>query len=241
MKKEPLCEALGVRDASAVAIVGGGGKSSLMAALGREFFRLGMPTVMTTTTHIRVPENALYTGEDPAVLGNLLGHYGVMTVGMPIAEHRLGQSSLLEQLPRIASRVVIEADGTRGLPLKVPSEREPVIPDIADAVVAVAGLSALGHPLGEVCHRPELAQKEFHFAPHTIVTPEIMAQLLCSPLAQRKNVGERPYAVLLNQADVVPREAALQVANLILDHGIPRVVTAALQAAPDDYFCLRRC
>lgn len=241
MKKELLCEALGVRDASVVAIVGGGGKSSLMAALGREYHRLGIPTLMTTTTHIRIPENALYIGEDPAVLSNMLSLYGVMTVGTPIEDHRLGQSPLLEQLPRIASRVVIEADGTRGLPLKVPNEREPVIPEIADAVVAVAGLSALLHPLGEVCHRPELAQKAFHLAPSTIVTPEIMAQLLCSPLAQRKNVGERPYAVLLNQADVVPREAALQVANLILDYGVPRVVVAALQAAPDDYFCLRRC
>ena len=241
MKKEPLCEALGVRDASVTAIVGGGGKSSLMAALGQEYFHLGIPTLMTTTTHIRIPEDALYTGEDPAVLGDLLSHYGVMTVGMPVADHRLGQSPLLQQLSRIASRVVIEADGTKGLPLKVPNEREPVIPDIADAVVAVAGLSALGHPLGEVCHRPELAQKEFHLAPQTVVTPEIMARLLCSPLAQRKNVGERPYAVLLNQADCVPREAALQTADLILDHGVPRVAVAALQAAPDDYYCIRRC
>ena len=52
-----------------------------------------------------------------------------------------------------------------------------------------------------VCHRPELAKLRFDLEPDQIVTPERMAMLLSSPLAQRKDVGSRPYAVLLNQAD----------------------------------------
>ena len=154
---------------------------------------------------------------------------------------RRGQDTpLLEQLPELADRVIIEADGTKGLPLKVPNDREPVIPAFADAVIAVAGLSALGRPLGEVCHRPELAKLRFDLEPDQIVTPELMAMLLSSPLAQRKDVGSRPYAVLLNQADRARPDEIAALATLLLQKGVERVVTAALQRRPGEYEVWKR-
>ena len=48
-------KAFGLEHARAIAIVGGGGKSSLMAVLGEEFRHRGETAVMTTTTHIRPP------------------------------------------------------------------------------------------------------------------------------------------------------------------------------------------
>ena len=142
---------------------------------------------------------------------------------------------MLFRSPQLADRVIIEADGTKGLPLKVPNEHEPVIPPFADAVVAVAGLSALGQPLGRVCHRPELAALRFGLSPEETVNPEIMARLLSSPLAQRKGVGDRPYAVLLNQADAAPPGGADAVAAFLLQNGVQRVVAAALQHRPGEY------
>ena len=190
MDNRSAITALGLENARVIAIIGGGGKSSLMAALGEEFRHRGETAVMTTTTHIRPPRLNGYMGDDAAVLSDLLITNRVMTVGMPAEEHKFGPSPLLERLPQLADRVIIEADGTKGLPLKVPNEHEPVIPPFADAVVAVAGLSALGQPLGHVCHRPELAALRFGISPEETVTPEIMARLLSSPLAQRKGVGD---------------------------------------------------
>ena len=39
---------------------------------------------------------------------------------------------------------MIEADGAKRLPLKVPGEWEPVIPDFTDLVVGVIGMDAVG-------------------------------------------------------------------------------------------------
>lgn len=240
MDNRSAITALGLENARVIAIIGGGGKSSLMVALGEEFRHRGETAVMTTTTHIRPPRQNGYMGDDAAVLSDLLITNRVMTVGMPAEEHKFGPSPLLERLPQLADRVIIEADGTKGLPLKVPNDREPVIPPFADAVIAVAGLSALGCPLGEVCHRPELAKLRFDLEPDQIVTPELMAMLLSSPLAQRKDVGSRPYAVLLNQADRARPDEIAALATLLLQKGVERVVTAALQRRPGEYEVWKR-
>ncbi len=230
----------GLENSHVTAIVGGGGKSSLMAALGEEFRRRGETVIMTTTTHIRPPRGNGYMGDDAAVLGSLLASQRLMTVGTMSEEGKFGPSPLLEQLPALADRVIIEADGTKGLSLKVPNDREPVIPAFADAVIAVAGLSALGRPLGEVCHRPELAKLRFGLEPAQIVTPELMAMLLSSRLAQRKDVGSRPYAVLLNQADRARPDEMMALAALLLQGGVERVVAAALQRRPGEYEVWKR-
>lgn len=235
MNEHLAIPSFGLESARAVAIIGGGGKSSLMAALGEEFSRRGETVIMTTTTHIRPPKENGYMGDDAAVLSDLLTTHRLLTVGMPAEGHKFGPSPLLAQLPTLADRVIIEADGTKGLPMKVPNEREPVIPDWADTVIAVAGLSALGRPLGAVCHRPELALQRFGFLPERTVTPEMMAELLCSPLAQRKNVGSRKYAVLLNQADTAAASQIGRLAELLLQKGVERVVAAALQRYPGEY------
>ena len=227
--------AVGLENSKVTAIIGGGGKSSLMAILGEEYRQNGETAIMTTSTHIRVPKQDGYMGSNAEELRNLLTERRLLTVGMPTADGKFGPSPLLEQLPALAARVIIEADGTKGLPLKVPNEREPVIPDFAEAVVALAGLSALGRPLGKVCHRPELAMQQFGLEPERTVTPEVMAELLSSPLAQRKNVGNRRYIVLLNQMDTAQPEQIEKLAALLLQKGVERVVAAALQRRPGEY------
>ena len=227
--------AVGLENSKVTAIIGGGGKSSLMATLGEEYRQNGETAIMTTSTHIRVPKQDGYMGSNAEELRNLLAERRLLTVGMPTADGKFGPSPLLEQLPALADRVIIEADGTKGLPLKVPNEREPVIPDFAETVVALAGLSALGRPLGKVCHRPELAMQQFGLEPERTVTPEVMAELLSSPLAQRKNVGDRRYIVLLNQMDTAQPEQIEKLAALLLQKGVERVVAAALQRRPGEY------
>lgn len=232
--------AFGLEHSKVTAIIGGGGKSSLMAALGEEYRLRRQTAVMTTTTHIRPPKENGYMGDNAAVLSDLLVTHRLMTVGTMGEEGKFGPSLLLEQLPRLADHVIIEADGTKGLPLKVPNEREPVIPAFADSVVAVAGLSALGRPLGKVCHRPELALLRFGFPPERIVTPELMAELLTSPMAQRKDVGQRRYLVLLNQMDAAPEDKIAELAERLVQSGVERVVAAALQRRPNEYMVWER-
>ncbi|MFS8544521.1 MAG: putative selenium-dependent hydroxylase accessory protein YqeC, partial [Limnochordales bacterium] len=56
----------------------------------------------------------------------------------------------------VADVVLVEADGSRGLPLKAPKEGEPAVPPDADVFIPVAGMTAIGRPLAEgAVHRPE--------------------------------------------------------------------------------------
>ena len=130
-----VVEALGlVRAPELVAIVGGGGKSSLLFALARS---LPGRVVMTTTTRIfaaqmsRAAEVCSLADESwrerlDAFDSNLLvvgGVAGERAVGVP-AEL---PAELLAR-PRV-DWVVVEADGSRMLPVKAPAAHEPVIPD----------------------------------------------------------------------------------------------------------------
>ena len=70
---------------------------------------------------------------------------------------RMPDGSFLQEVLQEAEVVLIEADGAKHLPCKVPIEKEPVIiPECTD-VIAVVGMDALGKPLEEVCFRKDLA------------------------------------------------------------------------------------
>ena len=78
----------------------------------------------------------------------------------------------------------------------------------SDIVLAVAGLSALGRPLAEVCFRLDAACALLGAPPEAPLTPERLAKLLASGAGGRKNVGARAFYAVLNQADDAPRRAA---------------------------------
>ena len=59
----------------------------------------------------------------------------------------------MRQAMKLSDLVLIEADGSKCLPCKVPADHEPVLLPESDIVVAVLGLSALGRSLKECCFR----------------------------------------------------------------------------------------
>ena len=109
----------------------------------------------------------------------------------------------------------MEADGSRGLPLKAPAEHEPVLPAGTELVIAVAGMSCAGMPLATVAHRPERYANLTGLAPDAFITPNAVARVLTHPQGQRRGVTGC-WMVLLNQADTPERLAfAHAVARLI--------------------------
>lgn len=105
-----------------------------------------------------------------------------------------------------ADAVFLEADGAKHFPCKAPAEQEPVLLPQSDIVLAVAGLSALGHPLKECCFRLEQACMLLGVPPEACLTPELLAQLLASEQGGRKRVGSRAFYAVLNQADTPQRQ-----------------------------------
>lgn len=189
------------------ALVGGGGKTSLMYCLGAEQASLGRTAIVTTTTRIGDPPpgaallretNGPKTAADLRAPGQVLC---VCSRGEDGKLHNPG-AVLWRRCRAAAVRMFVEADGARMLPVKVPDAEEPCLPSDTDTVVAVAGLSALGKPVAEIAFRLELLCRRFGVSPQTILTPPLLARILTSPLGQFKGVGSAErFRIFLNQAD----------------------------------------
>ena len=146
-KQNTITEALQLRlpEHAVISVVGAGGKTSLIFAWAHELAAAGKNVVITTTTHMYRPERMeedgirIVVSDDPERPDK---------VSAPPAE-------VLDSLRDTADVVLIEADGSRRMPLKWPADREPVIPDYTDVTVCVAGLSALGRRTADVVYNAE--------------------------------------------------------------------------------------
>ncbi len=161
------------------ALIGGGGKTTLMYTLAEELRRRGT-VLVTTSTHIQRPEQypTLLTADAAAVAAALATH-GVVCVAGETAEGKLCAPALsFELLAALADFVLVEADGSRRLPLKAHAPHEPVIPPNARRTVYVVGADGFGHPIRQVCHRPERYAALCGAAEDDIVTPMLEAAVL---------------------------------------------------------------
>lgn len=206
-----------------ISIVGSGGKTTLMYALARECANQGEVVMVTTTTHIKRPQEPDFLLADLQNVKLTAGKVTVVGEDTTNQKLKMPSADMLTQLCKSADRVLIEADGSKMLPIKFPNNTEPVILPCTDLVIAVAGLSALGKPLNEVCHRAGLAQDMLGIKPEQLVTPEILANLLI------KGYKSWNPTVVLNQADDrVTRKVAEQTAALLRLSGFETIIITSL-------------
>jgi probable selenium-dependent hydroxylase accessory protein YqeC len=109
--------------------------------------------------------------------------------------------AVLKKYIAMADAVIIEADGAKMLPFKVPKDDEPVIIDESDIVIGVVGIDALGKQLKEVCFRVNEACKLLDVAENHILTTEDIAFVLSSKQGTMKNVNGRKYYAVINKCD----------------------------------------
>lgn len=190
-----------------LSLVGGGGKTTLLFHLARDLQASGQRTAVLTTTKIYRPPRLCRSPAD-CLARWAAGDYAVC--GQPVPAEKIGPPDprLLAWLLDRADRVLIEADGARHLPCKVPADHEPVLLPQCDTVLAVVGLSALGQPVAEACFRPELACALLGCEAHHRLTVRDLAALLLSPQGARKDVGDRAFRIVLNQCDGPEEQSA---------------------------------
>lgn len=222
-----------------VAIVGGGGKTTLLYRLGREAAAAGRRVVLAGTTRFTPAPAALMpplvTADDlalPTELRAALRDSAVVVASTgPEPQGRFGAlapetADAIALLPGLGL-LALEADGSKMRPFKAPAEHEPVIPASATHVVAVVGVDALDAPLDdEHVHRPERVRAIVGDAA-THCDAALIARVLASPLGGRKGVGDRLFSVIVNKADLAP-ERALALAEAIRAAGVPRVIVMSL-------------
>lgn len=175
-----LAALLGVKP-GLTALIGGGGKTTLLYALAEELKERGS-VIVTTSTKIRVPEQL--TVADPATPEDLtaaLALHSPLCLGSTWPEGKLAAPSLpFRVLVEASDFVLVEADGSKGLPAKAHAVHEPVIPAEAGRVLLVLGADAFGRPIREVCHRPELYAERAGVPMETLLTPALAAEVISS-------------------------------------------------------------
>ena len=189
-----------------VSLVGGGGKTTLMYNLAAHCARKGWRVLAATTTHIMQPPGGVWAQTDAQrdALWHS-GQYAVAGTAAPGGKLTAPPDEQLQRWMALADITLIEADGAKRMPCKVPAEHEPVILPQCDTVLAVAGASALGRPLKEVCFRAEQAEILLGVPQETELTPELLAHILASENGGRKCAEGRRFCAVLNQADTEER------------------------------------
>jgi len=212
-----LLDALGLGPRELVAVVGAGGKTSTLRLVAADLAAQGATVIATTTTAMYARELAalgpLVLEADPGQaqvrLGEALARsrvVGVATAGeLPDGKVRGLSRSALDALWRasLADYVVVEADGSRGLPLKAWGPDEPAVPTTATTVVVVAGLGAIGRTLTDAhVHRAGRMAEALGVALGSEVSPEIFAEAVRLQLSALTAGGPRWRVVaLLNGVD----------------------------------------
>lgn len=207
---QKLCEFFDIRP-GVTALIGGGGKTSTMYALAEELRKKGS-VIVCTSTHILCPPQYPYLPR----LSEKLAFGEVVSTGTLDAHKLSTPEQSFSELMKYADYVLVEADGSRQLPLKAHTSYEPVIPKEANKVLVVIGIDGIGRPIKDVAHRPELYAATVHADIDAEVTPEMIHDVV--------HTYPRFDGIVINKADDPEQvEKALQLAKLL---DVPVAITA---------------
>ena len=238
-KTHSLVEALALRAREHIALVGGGGKTTLMLSLAEELMRKGKGVIAATTTKVWHREALQYEKillvEDEAnwktKKAERLSSEGTVFFGRSILDSGKveGISASLADDIFHDSKVhyqVVEADGSAGRPLKAPAEHEPVIPNSVTMVVAMMGLEALSARLDEVIafrvgHVSEITGLEAG----SLLTPSALSKVFLHPAGLFKGTPDAARRVVfLNKGDLIEEETkAEELVDLLLADPVKKI------------------
>ena len=155
-KKKYLYESLGINinEKNIISFVGGGGKTTSMYTLANELSSLGKKVLVTTTTHMHMPKDYInFKGDLNEIKERFKGN-NLITVGIKDKDEKISSvgNEIAEILIELCDFLLIEADGSKMLPLKAPASHEPVILSNTTMIVGVAGIDSLRKSIKEICH-----------------------------------------------------------------------------------------
>ena len=199
------------------ALIGGGGKTSTMFALAEELKSSGSVIVCTSTRILRPAQYPFYE-----LLDRRPDPGEVVTVGSVDGQKLATPKQPFSELVGLADYVLVEADGSKQLPLKAHAPHEPVIPQETRTVLAVVGIDAIGQPIRSVAHRPSLCAALAGESEDAPVTAEMIHRVLMT--------YPRFDGVVINKADDAAR--VVEAETLAALFSTPVAITAWHDAQP---------
>ena len=161
-----------------ICVVGSGGKTTLIKKLAKRYIKENKTVFVTTTTHMFIEEDTLLTDDADTII-HQLQEKGYAMAGIEEGEKIKALSrQTYEAVCAFADVVLVEADGSKQLPLKYPNATEPVIPENTDEIIVVCGLNAIGKQAKDVCHRLERVKTCLGIQDDTVITASHIQQLV---------------------------------------------------------------
>lgn len=162
-----------------IAVAGSGGKTTRIHKLTEKYRRDGKTVFVTTTTHMFAEEGCDLSGNVDSIR-KALENCGYCMAGLPAEGGKIQSlpKKVYETVCQYADVVLVEADGSKRLPVKYPAINEPVIPENADEIHIVTGLSAIGKTIGETCHRKELVMECLGAQENLVLAPTHLQKLV---------------------------------------------------------------
>ena len=183
------------------ALIGGGGKTTLMYHLASELRQQG--TVLVCSTTKIWPPAHLRGCTEEGTLREERRRRGIACAGTPMEQGKL-TAPAIDGWETMADFVLVEADGSAGRPFKAHADWEPVLPEERQATVLVMGADGFGKPIRDVCHRSERYAALCGGSENALVTPELEAALILA-----EGLGDRVYINKVETAEDYDRAAAL--------------------------------
>lgn len=160
------------------AVVGAGGKTTLIHRLAAEYRAEGKKVFVTTTTHMYAEADTLLTEDADAILRRL-NETGYVMAGTPCGEKIAAlPPAVYETVCKAADEVLVEADGAKHFAIKYPNKTEPVIPKNTEKIIVVCGLHGLGKPAKEAAFRLEEVTRCLAIGEDTLITPSHLQKLV---------------------------------------------------------------
>ena len=196
-------------------VIGSGGKTSFLRYFAE---KLNGSVILTTSTHMfPFPDLPLVkSGSDTEIglirdgLRRAVSQNRIACLGAPLPSGKLAAPCgiTFEELEELADYVLIEADGSKGRPLKAHRSFEPVIPPCSRLTVCLIGASGIGRLPSEACHCPELFLSLSGGDPEETVRADQIARVI-----NKENLAD---CCFVNQIDTLPdSHAAVQLCELI--------------------------
>ena len=215
-----------------ISVVGAGGKTTVVERLAREYKEKNQSVIVTTTTHMKQPEDGCFLAKpDMDHFVQLLKFRKDVWMGIPDQDGKMRAFPFvfLEAVRILEIPIIIEADGANGLPCKVPAAHEPVLWEKSMVVLGVIGLDAVGHPIMEVCHRPDETARFLQKEKEDLLTVHDIAAIGISERGLRKSMDPfMKYHIILNKADTKERiRLGEEIIKLFREHGEYHVLLTA--------------
>lgn len=175
-----------LNEKAVISVVGGGGKTTTIETLAKELSHEGKSVLITTSTAIFIPQRGSYDDffvEDiPSDFSPKPGTITYFAETKDKIKLKTNDISLIDRIitKKIFDFILIEADGSKGKPIKAPGPHEPVISQYTTITIGVIGMDSIDTIIDEEnVHRSdlflELLRKDIKFIDNNAIIKLILS------------------------------------------------------------------